>query len=183
MVLVLLCPQIPLLFMGEEWGARTPFLFFTDFHDELADAVREGRRREFMAFPDFRDPQRRASIPDPNLVESFERSQVRCTQDREAQEWRAFVGALLHLRQQRIAPFLDDARSTGAHVLGAAAVEASWNLGPGRLWIGVNLGRESVAVDVPKGEVLFEFDANCSADISRGLLPGHSCCALLRAAS
>src|SRR5690606_21828474 len=66
--LLLLCPQIPLLFMGEEWGTRTPFLFFTDFHDELAAAVREGRRNEFSALPAFADPQLRATIPDPNAV-------------------------------------------------------------------------------------------------------------------
>src|SRR5690606_38356432 len=50
---LLLAPNIPLLFMGEEWGATQPFCFFTDFHDELADAVREGRRREFQKFPEF----------------------------------------------------------------------------------------------------------------------------------
>ena len=51
--LVLLCPQIPLMFMGEEFASRTPFLFFTDHHGELADAVRNGRRNEFARFPAF----------------------------------------------------------------------------------------------------------------------------------
>ncbi len=46
--LMMLCPQIPLLFMGEESASRTPFLFFTDHSAELADAVREGRRNEFL---------------------------------------------------------------------------------------------------------------------------------------
>ncbi|WP_199033334.1 malto-oligosyltrehalose trehalohydrolase, partial [Ralstonia sp. ASV6] len=44
--LLLLCPQIPLLFMGEEWGSLRPFYYFTSHHGALADAVREGRRRE-----------------------------------------------------------------------------------------------------------------------------------------
>jgi 1,4-alpha-glucan branching enzyme len=48
--LQLLCPQIPLIFMGEEGASRTPFQFFTDHHGELAEAVREGRRREFASF-------------------------------------------------------------------------------------------------------------------------------------
>ena len=48
--LMMLCPQIPLLFMGEEDASRTPFLFFTDHGAELADAVREGRRSEFSQF-------------------------------------------------------------------------------------------------------------------------------------
>ena len=72
--LQLLCPQIPLLFMGEEVGARTPFLFFTDHRDELADAVREGRRGEFAHFAAFSDPAQRARIPDPNAASTFESS-------------------------------------------------------------------------------------------------------------
>src|SRR3546814_5124634 len=72
--ILLLAPQIPLLFMGEEWGARQPFLFFTDFHDELADAVREGRRREFARFPAFADPEARSRIPDPNDIGAFRES-------------------------------------------------------------------------------------------------------------
>ena len=54
--LVMLCPQIPMLFMGEESASRTPFLFFTDHAAGLADAVREGRRDEFARFPAFADP-------------------------------------------------------------------------------------------------------------------------------
>ena len=63
--ILLLAPSPPLLFMGEEWGCRQPFLFFCDFHDELAKAVREGRRKEFARFPEFRDPAARARHPHP----------------------------------------------------------------------------------------------------------------------
>ena len=73
-LLFLLCPQIPLLFMGEETGSETPFLFFTDFHDELADAVREGRRREFAGHSGFDDEGARERIPDPNASGTFDRS-------------------------------------------------------------------------------------------------------------
>ncbi len=64
--LLLLSPQIPLLFMDEEYGSEQPFLFFTDYTGDLADAVREGRRREFARFSAFADEKRRATIPDPN---------------------------------------------------------------------------------------------------------------------
>jgi maltooligosyltrehalose trehalohydrolase len=74
MGLLLLSPQIPMLFMGEEDGSTSPFLFFTDFHDDLADAVREGRRREFAKFPAFADPKARQAIPDPNARATFEAS-------------------------------------------------------------------------------------------------------------
>ncbi len=65
-VLLLLSPFIPLLFMGEEVASQTPFLFFTDHNDELAELVREGRRAEFKHFAAFQDPERREKIPDPN---------------------------------------------------------------------------------------------------------------------
>ena len=65
MAIVLLSPQIPLLFMGEEWASQRPFAFFCDFEPALAEAVREGRRREFAHFPGFRDEAARGRIPDP----------------------------------------------------------------------------------------------------------------------
>ncbi len=70
--LVLTSPFVPLLFQGEEWGARTPFLYFTA-HPEpgLAKAVREGRRQEFAAFG--WPPE---TIPDPQDPRTFARSQL-----------------------------------------------------------------------------------------------------------
>ena len=60
-----------MLFMGEEWGATQPFLFFCDFTGELAEAVRKGRREEFSRFPEFADPERVAKIPDPCAESTF----------------------------------------------------------------------------------------------------------------
>ena len=60
---VLLAPQVPLMFMGEEWDAATPFLYFCDFHGELADAVRQGRRQEFARFEAFADPMPARASP------------------------------------------------------------------------------------------------------------------------
>ena len=72
--LQLLCPQIPFIFMGEETATDAPFLFFTDHNEKLAQAVREGRRREFASFPQFSDPTLLKKIPDPNDEKTFERS-------------------------------------------------------------------------------------------------------------
>ena len=70
--LVLTAPFVPMLFQGEEWGASTPFQYFTDHEDpELARLVAEGRRREFSAFG--WDPE---DIPDPQDPKTFERSQL-----------------------------------------------------------------------------------------------------------
>ena len=68
---LLMAPFIPMLFMGEEWGTRAPFLYFTDHNPDLAKLVREGRRREFQKFAAFSDPARRETIPDPNAASTF----------------------------------------------------------------------------------------------------------------
>jgi maltooligosyltrehalose trehalohydrolase len=75
--LLLLSPYTPLLWMGQEWAASTPFQFFTDFPEALGRLVTEGRRNEFKEFSSFADPSARARIPDPQDVETFARSTLR----------------------------------------------------------------------------------------------------------
>ncbi len=168
--LMLLCPQAPMLFMGEEEGSRSPFLFFTDFHDELADAVREGRRKEFAKFPEFSDPARRACIPDPNAEASFERSRPQPGEDADA--WRRFYSELLGLRAERIIPRLDGAAAQGAQVLGDKAVRASWRLGDGAiLTLAVNLADADVAIpDPPAGEVIYTLGTMAAERLAAGSL-------------
>ena len=74
--LLLLGPETPLLFMGQEWGATSPFLFFTDHHADLGPRVTEGRRKEFADFRAFTDPAARARIPDPQAEETFGRGRL-----------------------------------------------------------------------------------------------------------
>jgi maltooligosyltrehalose trehalohydrolase len=74
--LLLLSPETPLLFMGQEWAATSPFLFFTDHEPELGRLVTEGRRKEFADFEAFTDPAARAHIPDPQAEETFRRSRL-----------------------------------------------------------------------------------------------------------
>ena len=75
-MLLCLSPYTPMLFMGQEWAAKTPFLFFTDHHPELGRQVTEGRRHEFAAFPEFNDPATLNDIPDPQCEGSFLRSKL-----------------------------------------------------------------------------------------------------------
>lgn len=153
--LLLLTPQIPLLFMGEEAGARSPFLFFTDHNNELADLVREGRRREFAHFAAFADPAKRASIPDPNAASTFTASIPPCG-DANGMASRDFHRALLQLRSTHIVPGMPGCRSTGARALGHHAVQAGWRLGNGKLLtILVNFGTTPMIFDRPDGEMIF----------------------------
>ena len=75
-VLFMMVPETPLLFMGQEWAATAPFLYFTDHHTELGRQVTEGRRREFARFVAFADPVNRARIPDPQADATFTSSRL-----------------------------------------------------------------------------------------------------------
>ncbi len=160
--LLLLSPFIPMLFMGEEWGSRTPFLFFTDHNEELAKLVREGRRREFAHFAAFQDETRRAQIPDPNAQATFAASVPDATE--AAQEDHASVlemhKRLLALRHARIVPGIPGCRSAGARAIGKKAVRASWVLGNGAtLTIASNFGDAPVHTEALQGEVIFSTTA------------------------
>jgi maltooligosyltrehalose trehalohydrolase len=75
-MLLLFLPMTPLLFMGQEWAASSPFLYFTDHDEELGKLVSQGRREEFKAFAAFSDPKLREQIPDPQAPETFTRSKL-----------------------------------------------------------------------------------------------------------
>ncbi len=188
--LLLLSPQIPLMFMGEESGSTTPFLFFTDFHDELADAVREGRRKEFARFPAFADEASRERIPDPNAESTFDASIVlppAAGVDGGAtgglpgfSEW---VRALLHLRRTALVPWLDGVRIVESRAIGPAAVHARWRLANGGDHVVyLNLGAHPVRLDpLSHAEVierLFESEPGAALALVEGELRARAFVAL-----
>ena len=179
--LLLLCPQIPLLFMGEEWASAAPFLFFTDHNAELAPLVRDGRRQEFSKFTAFQDPAKRARIPDPNEEATFRAS---IPDPAEAgREPHAAVLALhrrlLSLRRAEIIPRLPGARSIGAQAVGEAAVLARWRMGDGAvLTIACNLGGQPARC-AAAGETLFESVAGAAGALGTGTLMPRCTVALL----
>ncbi len=185
-LLQLLCPQTPLLFMGEEWGSTTPFLFFTDFHAQLADAVREGRRREFAKFSAFADAKVRAQIPDPNALSTFTASQpdfTAATSGASQEHW-LWVAELLRLRQLHVAPALAGTVSLEALVCGDAAIVASWQLGNGAtLRIATNLALSPVTVVPLVGDLLSESLTGAGVAAEQGTLMGHSTAVFLQSAA
>ncbi len=131
----LLSPQIPMLFMGEEWAAEEPFLFFCNFEEDLAPLVTEGRREEFASFPEFADPETRGRIPDPGAGETFEKSVLDWTGAGEHENWFGFYKELLRLRREEILPRLRDmpGGETAHRLVGDRGVGAQWALGDGSL--------------------------------------------------
>ncbi len=180
--LLILCPQIPLLFMGEEVASRSPFLFFTDHNEQLAAAVREGRQREFARFASFLSQAGR-TLPDPNGVETFERSVPRpdpeCAKAREA-----LYRRLLAIRRAELMPRLKGARAIEANPIGPAAVLARWRMNDGAvLTLATNLADVPASVPPPVGDVLFESAFGAARSLQSGCLPPRSTVALLEPAS
>jgi maltooligosyltrehalose trehalohydrolase len=144
--LLLLSPQIPMIFMGEEIGSTSPFLFFTDHGPELAKAVREGRRREFA---DFADKAGGREIPDPNALSSFEASEPARNAPQKSM-WLAHYRTLLELRHRLIMPRLEGARAISAQAVADKAIVARWRMGDGQtLTLACNLASQPVAAQLP----------------------------------
>jgi len=153
LVIVLLAPQIPMLFMGEEWASARPFLFFCDFAAPLDEAVRQGRRREFAQFPEFGDPATQDTIPDPTDEASFLASRLDWTEraGEPHAHWLERYRRLLALRARAIAPRLFGMAPGGSYrVLGPAALRVEWRLGDGsRLLLLANVAETPVPLDAP----------------------------------
>ncbi len=166
--LLVMAPYVPLIFAGEEWGASTPFLYFTDHADPgLGEAVRQGRRAEFAAFG-----WRPEEIPDPQDERTFIASRLRWDEREEGEHarilrwWRDLLalrratGALHDGRRDRVRAVADD---RGTLVLRRAAVTVAANLGadqvrlrePGRLLLAsaVSVGRRGAHLVLPPDTV------------------------------
>jgi maltooligosyltrehalose trehalohydrolase len=174
--LLLTAPFVPMLFMGEEWAASTPFQYFTDHEDpELGRAVTEGRRREFAAFG--WDPD---SVPDPQAPETFERSVLRWEERHDGAHGRVLDWYRQLLALRRRTPALADGDLTtvraeadettglvvverGAAVLvvaNLARAEQRWPAGDRRLELasdpGVRIEHQQVVLPVDTVAILTE---------------------------
>jgi maltooligosyltrehalose trehalohydrolase len=139
--LTLLSPFVPLLFQGEEWGARSPFLYFTDHENaELGAAVAEGRSREFSAF------RWQGAVPNPQELETFERSKLDWTESLDAQhaELYDWHRQLIRLRRTNVA------RSVPQHVRQNGSPAVPENV-PSRL--------DPSGAPPPQAEVTFDAEA------------------------
>ena len=177
---LLLGPHIPMLFMGEEWGEVRPFGFFTDFHGTLADAVREGRRREFRRFAQFADEANRARIPDPNALATFESSRLdwKWLERDEGRARYDLVRRLLDIRHREIVPRLGAMKSyAGATAtVEGTALGVHWTLGDGAmLTLIANLGDAVAEAPIdPAGAVLYESDPCLGISLPSAPMPAWS---------
>ena len=161
LTLLLLSPHVPLLFMGDEWGATAPFAFFCDFPEPLATAVREGRRKEFASFAAFQDAGARERIPDPLAPETFNACRLDWTQldGAEGQRRCALVRRLLSLRREHIVPWLEGVREGGRWATHGDAFSVRWTDGRRALLLQANLTSRTASVPVTGATALFSIGA------------------------
>jgi len=129
LAVMLLAPAIPMLFMGEEWGSKTPFPFFCDFKSELADAVRKGRRSEYAwAYDKYGD-----EIPDALAPATFQSAVLDWNERDEPATQRRLtrVQALLAMRGREIVPRLAGAAFGEAKAECDGLLTAHWRMGDG----------------------------------------------------
>ncbi|WP_245294331.1 malto-oligosyltrehalose trehalohydrolase [Rhizobium aegyptiacum] len=150
----LLAPQIPMLFMGEEWGAREPFPFFCDFGEELNEKVRQGRRKELSRLPGFDAGE----LLDPTAPATFAAAKLDWSK-RASSKMLEFYRVLLALRHQRIVPLLKGTGGGNASYRSAGATLAvDWTLAGGRrLCLDANLASEAAPLlgRRDEGETIF----------------------------
>jgi malto-oligosyltrehalose trehalohydrolase len=131
--IVLLSPQIPLLFMGEEWASLRPFAFFCDFEPSLAASVRAGRQREFAHFSELGDEAARDPIPDPAAFATFAQSRLDWLELNQETHlrWLDRYRRALAIRAREIVPRLAGIPPFAGNyrALGPKAVLVEWQLG------------------------------------------------------
>ena len=178
--ILLLAPSPPLLFMGEEFGTETPFLFFCDFEKNLAAAVTAGRRNEFARFARFNDPAEREQIPDPNAASTFESSLLDWSEIDQTshREWLRFYRHLLKLRCQHIVCPLSAGCAIDAdyEVHGDRGITARWKFADhSKLMLMANLGTDSLSgMASPVSPVIFASEEVTGEALKQGTLPPWS---------
>lgn len=160
----LLAPEIPMLFMGEEWGAREPFPFFCDFDEDLNEKVRKGRREELSRLPGFDADD----LLDPTAPSTF--AAAKLDWSKLASEVLDFYRTLLDLRHRRIVPLLKGAGAGNAvyHSAGSA-LAVDWTLAQNRrLHLRANLGNEAAPLvsQQDDGETIFRLGGSDGGNLA-----------------
>ena len=157
----LLSPQIPMLFMGEEWGASSPFPYFCSFTGELGEAVRRGRLEQFATAAERADAAFLATVPDPLSAETFSAAKLHWDElEREPHaEMLLVYRSLLDVRRRLIVPLLHGVPDCAgvASVRGPRTLEVRWRLAAGELRLDANLSDEVGDALTPLlGEIIWE---------------------------
>jgi maltooligosyltrehalose trehalohydrolase len=149
LAITLLAPQTPMLFMGEEYGARQPFLYFCDYEGDLAQAITRGRRAEFEGFSGFGAEE----IPDPNATATFEacKLQWQHRQREEEHSMLQYVRRLLRVRRAVLQPLIPRILPGSAEaVVDQGVLRVIWHTADTTLALLANLSDVAASVDAAR---------------------------------
>ncbi|MDP2358513.1 MAG: malto-oligosyltrehalose trehalohydrolase [Beijerinckiaceae bacterium] len=180
--ILLLSPQIPLMFQGEEFGDTNSFCFFTDFHGELGRAVSKGRKEEFRGFSAFEDEHAIDVFPDPNDEATFLDSKLDWTQMRRPIQRRRLqvTQELLQARHKKLMPLLEAASGEcGAALVEERAFAVAWQLGDGKVYhLFANLGDRTWTVndrahvqEIKRAELVYSNHRAALEELKQGVVP------------
>ena len=175
---LLLSPQPPLLFMGEEFGASTPFLFFCDFDGDLAKAVTDGRRNEFARFAKFSSEEATSQIPDPNAEATFLRSKLDWATVNQPlhHEWFELYRTLLTLRRDYVSPYLAESVCAKYALPESGGLVVSWTFDENAtLTLVANLGASDIPTPSrPHGDLIYRNAAVATTESNQRDMPAWS---------
>jgi malto-oligosyltrehalose trehalohydrolase len=176
--IMLLSPQIPFLFMGEEYGETQPFFFFCDYTGELGDIVRNGRIKEAEGFGGLKQGKSVADLPDPNAQGTFEASKLRweAKEADRGREWTGFIRKLLDIRRKFVVPMLAEGGDMKAAITAAAdeVIAVSWTSGGRKLCLAANLAREPRVAPTLTGSRVYRLAGELDTPSTGTVLPAHS---------
>ncbi len=178
-MLLLFLPQTPMLFMGQEWAATSPFLYFTDHGSDLGERVSKGRREEFEHFTDFADDDAGARVPDPQAADTFARSKL-AWDERERPEHARIVGLYAKMLALRTGDaVLSNAasahrRATSVTPLEGGVLEARRSDGDQTRTLYVNFTKAPVPVAALAGDAVTLICASREGALNDGILAGES---------
>jgi malto-oligosyltrehalose trehalohydrolase len=157
---LILAPQVPLVFMGDEYGETRPFLFFADYEGEIGQTVRDGRRAEAVNFSSLPAGDADTALPDPLDVSTFLKSKLdwRHAKTPAGRDRLALHRQLIALRRRHIIPLLALGEPVKANVLCAqnGTVAMEWLFtGGGRLTLGLRLGMSADPLPQISGTVIW----------------------------
>lgn len=174
---LLLAPSPPLIFMGEEYGATTPFLFFCDFQGDLASAVTTGRRNEFARFVKFSSAESRNQVPDPNAPQTFLQSKLdweSLSREGHAQ-WLKFYRELLSIRKRVVIPLVGEISRAEFRDIPPRGLFVEWVLAnEARIELRANLGAEWLTIKPSSGEPFYQSSSEAAGALHQNCLPPWS---------
>ncbi|MGZ8929186.1 MAG: malto-oligosyltrehalose trehalohydrolase [Methylobacter sp.] len=172
--LLLLSPQLPLLFMGQEWACRQPFTYFVDFPDDLGEQVNLGRLQDIIKTSEFDGVEALPKVLLPNEVKTFRVSKLAWAESAHEphQQWLDYHRELLRIRSNHITPRAKGSVVGQAHyqLFNDRAIAVQWRLNDAStLTLVANMGNEPARIDYScDGDVLFASDSEVDNNLREG---------------